>query len=111
MAQPRGASVTITSGQTASAAYPLGELTLVGLRLPSTFDGTTVTFTCSDTAGGTFDTLLSDDGSTYTITCAASRYVAVDYTKFVGCFYIKVVAGTSQATTDSILTLYVASLT
>jgi hypothetical protein len=82
---PRVASITIPDTLTTPAAgYALGELTLVGVRLPSTFDGTTLTFTCSDTLGGTYDPLISDDGTTYTVTCAASKYVAIDYTKFVG---------------------------
>jgi hypothetical protein len=107
---PRVASITIPDTLTTPAAgYALGELTLVGVRLPSTFDGTTLTFTCSDTLGGTYDPLISDDGTTYTVTCAASKYVAIDYTKFVGVLFVKPVAGAQ--TGPSILTFYVAGLT
>jgi hypothetical protein len=104
--QPVGRTVTVTNGSTFSDAKNLGARTLLGLRFPSQFDGTTVTFLGCDTQAGTYDPLYSDDGSLYTVTCAASRYVAVDYTKFLGVLWVKVVTGTTQATTDTIITLY-----
>jgi len=109
--KPVGRIVTITSGGVAqTAGLYLGDLTLLGIRLPATFDGTTVTFTGSDTLAGTYDPIYNDDGSAYTVTCAASRYTVVDYTKFLGVLFVKVVPGTTQATTDTIITLYLAPL-
>lgn len=108
--KPVGRTVTITSGGATSGAIYLGDVTLLGIRLPTTFDGTSLTFTCSDTLAGTYDPLLSDDGTAYTVTTAASKYSAVDYSKFLGVLFLKVVAGTNQATTDTIVTLYLAPL-
>jgi hypothetical protein len=100
-------NVTITSGgATSAASQDIGNMTLLGVRTPATYDGTTMTFTCCDTAGGTYDTVYRDDGTAYTVTLAASRYTAVDYTKFLGARFLRVVAGTNQATTDTIVTLY-----
>ena len=109
--QPVARTVTITSGGVAqTAGLLLGTMTLLGIRLPSTFDGTSLTFTCADTLAGTYDPLYNDDGSAYTVTCAATRYVAVDYTKFLGVLYVKVVPATTQATTDTIISLYLIPL-
>jgi hypothetical protein len=108
--KPVGRTVTITSGTATSDAEYLGDLTVLGLRVPSTFDGTTVTFTGSDTLAGTYDPIYNDDGSAYSVTTAATRYTVVDYTKFLGVLFVKLVAGTSQTTTDTIITLYLAPI-
>lgn len=105
---PVARTVTIPSGAaTPTAGHNLGAATLLAVRTPSTYDGTAMTFTCSDTLDGTYDTVYNADGTAYTITLAASRYTVVDSAKFIGCLYIKPVAGTNQATTDTIVTLLV----
>ena len=104
-------SVTIASGAaTSGATQDMADLTLVGIRTPAEFDGTSVTFTCCDTAGGTYLPLHSADGNAYTVTLAASRYTAVDPTRFYGVRFLKLVASGNQATTDTVVTLYFASL-
>ena len=97
-------TITITGGGAVSAAaVDLAGFTLVGLFTSSAFDGTTLTFTVSDALAGTYVT-LQWDGSDYTVTTAASKYVALDPTKFAGVRYMKIVTGTSQ-TGDTVITL------
>lgn len=106
----RTVTIVLATSTTISSALDLGSTSLVGLRLPSNFIGTALTFTCSDTSGGTFDQLLKDDGTAYTVTCAASKYVAVDYTKFVGVNFLKLVASTVQTTDTKTITCYARNL-
>lgn len=102
---PKSTTVTIASGQTTSAEVDLGRYTLVGIQFPSTFDGTTLTLQMAPSSGGTFTTVQTA-GSDYTITSAASKYHSIDNLAVTaGLRYIKLVAGSAQAATDSVLTL------
>mgnify|MGYP000984608443 CR=1 FL=1 len=106
MATPVNHTVTIPSGQaTSNATQDLGEFSVVAVRTPAEFDGTTLTFTHCDTAGGTYETVYKDDGNAYTVTLANGRYTAVDYTKLLGCRFLKLVAGSNQASSDTAVTL------
>ena|SRR6188768_1874293 len=108
--EARVRSVTLPNGAaTPTAGLRLGMDTLLAVRSPSTYDGTTMTFTVCDTLAGTYDTVYNEDGTAYTITLAASRFTPVDYTKFLGALYLKPVAGTNQ-TGDTILSLLVSPL-
>lgn len=69
--------------------------------LPSTFDGTTITFTCCDTYGGTYVVLEDASSNAVTITTAASQCFALPESLF-GAPYCKVVAGSTQTTTDTV---------
>lgn len=103
-------TATIASGGTTSGAVDLSGCTLVGLFIPSTFDGTTITITASTTLGGTYVTVQDGDGSSsaFTITTTASRYVPLDNLAIpAGLVFIKLVAGSSQTTTDTVITLAV----
>jgi hypothetical protein len=98
-------SATIASGQTASDVIDLGGTDLCGLFIPSTFDGTTLTLQASQTASGTFVTVQSG-GSDYTLTTAASKYTPIENLAVVaGLRFIKLVAGTAQSTTDTVIGL------
>lgn len=98
-------TVTITSGQTQSGAVDLDGTTLCGLLLPSTFDGTTITFQTSDTLAGTYVDIQDGTGASASVTCAASKYIALDPLAFAGIRFLKLTAGTSQSTTDTIIIL------
>src|SRR4051812_42998184 len=103
-------TATIASGATLSGAVDLSGCTLVGLFIPATFDGTTLTITACDTKGGTYVSVQQDhtSASAYTITTAASRYVPLDNLDIpAGLQFIKLVAGSSQTTTDTVITLAV----
>jgi hypothetical protein len=95
-------TVTITSGQATSAELDCGDETLVGVILPSTFDGTALTFSVSATSGGTYYSLCSG-GAALSITVAASQYVALDPSIFAGVRFVKFTSGTAQSGTDTIL--------
>lgn len=100
--------VTIASGgATSGASQDLRGLTLVAVRTPSTFDGTTLQFTCCETVDGTYLPIHNADGTAYELTLAASRHTTVDLAKFVGVRFLKLVAGSNQTTTDTIVTLVV----
>lgn len=99
---------TIASGGTTSNEVDLAGTTLVGLYIPSTFDGTTLTLTAAPTAGGTHVAVQIDhtSASSYTITTTASRYVPLANLAIPsGLRFIKLVAGSSQTTTDTVITL------
>ena len=104
---PKVVTATIASGGTTSEEINLADFTLNGIFLPSTFDGTTITFTASPESGGTFVAVEDAAGSTYTLTTSgASKYIPItNLAIFSGLQYIKVVSGTSQSTTDTVLTL------
>lgn len=99
--------VTIASGQTTSDAFALGNGVLAGIDIPAEFDGSQITFTASATLTGTYKTLVDKDGNPITIACTASTYVLVDPSDFIGARFIKVVAGTAQSTSDTVLNLIV----
>jgi hypothetical protein len=94
--------VTIASGAATSAALDCGGRTLCGVYLPSTFDGTALTFSVS--WDGTNFFALWSGGAAYSVTVAASTYQELDPAKFAGVKSVKFTSGTNQATTDTILT-------
>ena len=90
------ASLTIAINETVSSSIELNEdRAFVGFYVPASFTGTAISFQASSD-NSTFVTLLNE-GSAYSLTVAASRYVSVDPAVFVGCRYIKLVSGTSEA--------------
>jgi hypothetical protein len=75
--KPTVLSTTILSGQTTSAALHLRDYVLVGLIMPAAFTGTTITFTASDTLGGTYVTIYDSSGAAISATVAASRAIGL----------------------------------
>lgn len=102
-----GTTATVASGGTTSSEVDLGKgQQLVGIYVPSTFDGTTITLTAAPTAGGTHVAVQDGYGNAFTLTTTASRYVPIPNLAITaGVQYIKLVCGTSQSTTDTIFTL------
>jgi len=98
-------NVTITDAEntTPTNGVDLLGMTLVGIICPSTFDGTTITFTACDTQDGTYLPVYDKTGAQYSITTAASRYVILPPADFAGIRFIKPVTGTNQDTTDTVL--------
>lgn len=95
---------TVTSGGATSAAVDLAGYRNFGLIVPSTFDGTTITFTVSDTSGGTYVALYDITGTQVSMTIAASRAYDLPGELMVWRF-LKIVCGTSQATSDTVFLL------
>lgn len=71
-------SVTIANGATVSGAIALGGTTLVGLLIPSTWDGGNITIQGCDTSGGTYVDVYDSNGNIVTATVGgASRIVSL----------------------------------
>jgi hypothetical protein len=94
-------TVTIASGQTVSAAIDLTEYTLVGIIMPSTFTGTTMTFQAS-ADNSTFVAMKDTSGSTISYTVGTSRYIPLDPSIFAGIRFLKLVSGSSEGQDDII---------
>jgi hypothetical protein len=99
---------TVTAAGTTSAAVDLAGFRNVGLIVPSTFDGTTITFTVSDTLAGTYVALYDITNTQVSMTVAASRAYDLPGELMVWRF-IKIVCGTVQATTGTDFTWVVQS--
>lgn len=106
-------TVTIAASGTVSGAIDLHGCTPVGVFVPSTFDGTTIKFQASTTLDGTYVAVEDGAGTPAEITLntsAASKYIAISSAiqeQLRGIRFLKLVAGTSQATTDTVITLAV----
>lgn len=72
------ASVTVSNGGTTSGEYYLNGNMLVGLLIPSTWDGGNITIQGSDVSGGTFVDIYDSVGSIVTVTVGGgSRIVSL----------------------------------
>lgn len=92
--------VVVADGQTKSAAFATNGMALVGIAIPSSFEGTTLTFESGDALAGTFSPIYNSAGQvSYTV--AASRYIAIDPKDFHGVLFLKLVV--SSQTGDSTL--------
>lgn len=97
------ALIHIADSTTVSNSIDLENKTLVGIVVPSTFDGTTITFQVSHD-DVTYQALYDDGGTAVSVTTAASRSVGMTAAKAEALApwrYIKLVAGTVQTTTDT----------
>jgi hypothetical protein len=102
-------TVTIESSGTTSSARDLNGLgNLVALVTPSALTGTSFTFQAS--VDGTTYNNVYNEGTQYSVTVAASRYVALDPAVFAGAQYVKVVSGSSEAA-ERTITLVSVSVT
>ena len=102
------ATIVIATSTTVSPAVDLYGTQLVGIFVPSTFDGTGITISASATIDGTFVAVQTDHTSStaYPITTTASRYIPLGNLAIpTGLRFIKLTTGTVQATTDTVFTL------
>jgi len=108
--QPREATVTSSvaiSGTTTPAIDTAG-YRFFGLIIPSTFDGTVISFTGCDTSGGTYQAIYDIFGNLVQMTVAASR--SYDLPGELSAWrFIKIVCATTQATTTTDFTLVMRS--
>lgn len=95
---------TVTVAGTTSAAVDLAGFRNLGLIVPSTFDGTTITFTVSDTLAGTYVALYDITNTQVGMTIAASRAYDLPGELCVWRF-LRIVCGTAQATTNTVFLL------
>ena len=89
-------TVTISSGQSLSAAFPCGGMRLVGLQMPASWTAAVITFQASKSATGTFGDVRNADGSEFSVNVVAGTdWIALDPIDFFGMKYIKIRSGTS----------------
>lgn len=101
-------TLTVNSGSTISSAVDTAGYANMGLLVPSTFDGSAVTFQVSDTLGGTYLTLVSIGNQTVTMTLTPS--FAYDLPgELMAWRFLRIVCGTTQATTSTVFTLVLRS--
>ena len=94
-------SVNMSIGTT-SDVITTGGLSLVGIKLPATFTGTTLTFLMCDTVGGTYVSVNNSSGPvSYTV--AQNKYYAIDPKDFHGIQFLKIVSGSSEASARTII--------
>lgn len=94
--------VTIASGQTVSAFIKTGGFSLVGIKVPAAFTGVALTFQMCDTEGGTYVPVYNALGPvSYTV--APGRYVAIDPKDFYGIAFLKIVSGTAEGATRTLV--------
>lgn len=104
-------TATIAATGTISGAVDLGGCSLAGVILPSTFDGTAFTLQVSDTLDGTYVDAIDNGGNAIGATSiAASRFVSLNTADTQGMRFIKIKAGSTQTTTDTIIKLVTRSL-
>ncbi|MBW7967570.1 hypothetical protein [Bradyrhizobium sp. BR 10261] len=88
-------SAAIAISTSLSAAIALGEKVAVGIVMPSGWDAANLTFQGSADGGATFNNVYDSSGNELTVTAAASRYIYLDPSAFVGLNQIKVRSGTN----------------
>lgn len=88
-------TVTILSGQTESNPVQLARSSLVGIRIPGTFTGTTISIMESDSQNGTYQVVNpSGAGSTYPVT--ASNTLAIPVNNSACCAWVKLKSDSSE---------------
>ena len=102
----RELSTTIANGATESSAVELRQFAGGGYSLPSSYDGTAITFKVCDDESGTYQALYDQYGNQVSVVTAASRSFALPSELF-GWPWFKFVAGTSQ-TGDTTITVVLA---
>jgi len=99
-------TATINVAATESEVLDLSGLELAGVFVPYNFDGTTLTLKAATSSTGTFVPVTDASGATYTLTTAPSKYAAISNLAITaGLRFIKLVAGTAQATDATVFTL------
>ena len=97
------ATATVLNTATTSGPIKIGGAHYVGIIVPSTFDGTTMTFTVCDTQNGTYMPLTVAAGTAVTYTTAASKAITLS-AEIQPWLFFKIVCGTAQ-TGDTVFTI------
>lgn len=98
-----GTAIVLASSEK-TAAINLKGLTLVGIMLPATFTGTSITFEASDAVDGTFVVVKAGTGgSSLSYTVAQNTWVALDPKDFYGLNFIKIVSGGNETADRTIV--------
>jgi hypothetical protein len=93
---------TIAVGGTASSVVTLDGFAMGMIHMPSTLEGTALTFTVAPTYGGTYVAPEDSSGNAIAVTVEASKAYAIPEALF-GAPFLKLVMGTTQTTTDTVI--------
>ena len=101
-------SITITAGETVSTVLDKRYYNYITIFLPSNWVTSTITFTGCDSIDGTFTQVVkaSDVGVLTIASVVASKCIVLDGTiieGIIGIPFLKLVAGTTQASTDKVI--------
>lgn len=100
MSTVRTIQAVIPNGGTSSAAVDLGEGQLVGISLPATMTGITLSFTGSDDLNGTYQTIYYLSGvviTALTLTSSAGgKNITLPLDFLAGYRFIKIVSGSAE---------------
>lgn len=96
----------IADAATISGAVDLGGLELVGLFIPSSFDGAAITLQTASSLSGTYVSAKDESGSDISFTAGADSYIAIsNLTLTAGLRFIKLVSDTAQSGAAATITL------
>jgi hypothetical protein len=98
--RPESRSLTVSSGGTTSAAFGVGDYTIAGVITPSALTSTAITFTASDTFGGTYAPVYDSDGNQVSLSAAASRAIGLSGAEadaLAPFKWLKLVCGSAEA--------------
>lgn len=87
-------TATIASAGNLSGAVNLSELVPMAIIMPAAWTAAALTFQAS-ADNSTYNDVYTSGGGEYTVQAAASRFIVLDLTDFVGMRYLKVRSGTS----------------
>ncbi len=94
----------ILSGQTVSNAIDLFDAELEAIVTPAALTSTTFTFQASPD-GINFFQVTKEDGTPYSVTVAASKYLDIPPRTLSGVRWLKIVAGSAEAADRAITVL------
>ena len=89
-------TVTIASGESLSGSIDFSSFTPVALVMPSAWTAASITFQASHN-NSTWGNIYDKDGTEYTLTTAASRYVLLNPADFASVRGLKVRSGTAAS--------------
>lgn len=93
--QMAATNVTVANGETTSGEFDARGYGSFGLVVPSTFDGTAISFTVASATAGTYQALYDIGNNQVTMTVAASRSYDLPAELMAWPFW-KIVCGTAQ---------------
>jgi hypothetical protein len=93
----RTETVTISSSGTVSSAVDVENLSVVGIIMPATFTGTTITFQVSDD-NSTFQALYNANNTAVSMSVTQGRSYGLVPGDFAAWRYIKVVSSSTEGT-------------
>ena len=94
---------TIPTSTTTSTLITLGGFTPVGIYFPAVMTGSTVSFTASPTAGGTFVPVKDATGTLTMVATGSLTYVALDPKTFEGINFLKIVSASTEAAARTLI--------